>query len=112
MGNVDCFRGVFMRDTLPITIRNTECGVVNLDDSHGDGTHWVAYFRDGGHRYYFDSYGLNAPLEIIGYLGEPFVAHTFQLQEPGDVICGHLCVFVLQALNFGVDFKNIILPLI
>ena len=41
------FRGVFMRDSLPGVICPKECGIVNLDSSSGDGTHWVAYGRMG-----------------------------------------------------------------
>jgi len=36
------FRGVFMRNTLPINgVRRNERGIVNLDDASGAGTHWV-----------------------------------------------------------------------
>jgi hypothetical protein len=33
-----------------------ECGVVNLDDSSGEGTHHVAYWRDGNSKYHFYSF--------------------------------------------------------
>ena len=36
------FRGVFSRDRLPKKIRK-ECGIINLDDIQGPGTHWVCY---------------------------------------------------------------------
>jgi len=45
---IENFRGVFMRDKLPLHPIIPECGIVNLDDE-GDnppgnaGTHWVAY---------------------------------------------------------------------
>ena len=35
------FRGVFLRDTLPTNLKLNECGILNLDLSSGDGTHWV-----------------------------------------------------------------------
>ena len=35
------FRGVFLRDTLPKNLKLNECGILNLDSSSGDGTHWV-----------------------------------------------------------------------
>ena len=35
------FRGVFVRDALPKTPNKNECGILNLDDSSGNGTHWV-----------------------------------------------------------------------
>ena len=36
------FRGIYSRDGLPKKIRK-ECGIINLDDIQGPGTHWVCY---------------------------------------------------------------------
>lgn len=98
-----------MRDTLPVKIRNIECGIVNLDTSRNSGTHWVAYYKKGKQCIYFDSFGLPAPLEIQEYLQLPYIYQTFQLQDANDVICGHLCLYVLNELTKGNSFKNIIL---
>lgn len=106
------FRGVFMRDTLPARINKVECGIVNLDTSKNKGTHWVAYYKNGKDCIYFDSFGLPPPKEIDDYLRQPYVYQTFQLQNHGDVICGHLCLYVLNKLTEGFDFKNIILNII
>ena len=35
-------RGIYSRDGLPKKIRK-ECGIINLDDIQGPGTHWVCY---------------------------------------------------------------------
>lgn len=106
------FRGVFMRNTLPHKIQDKECGVVNLDSTEGSGTHWVAYYKNGNNHIYFDSFGLDAPVELQKYLGKPYRYQTFQLQNAEDSICGHLCVFVLKELCNGNSFNNIILQLI
>ena len=106
--NIPYFRGVFMRDSLPSSINKCECGVVNLDSSDGDGTHWVAYYRCDNNRIYFDSYGLDPPNELKTYLGGNIFTQTYQLQNANDVICGHLCVKVLKELANGKDFKDII----
>jgi len=42
---VSAFRGIFVRDSLPNKPKIKECGVVNLGDSSGNGTHWVAWFK-------------------------------------------------------------------
>jgi len=55
------FRGVFVRDKLPLEPKRMEYGVLNLDDTSGNGTHWVAWYRDNGKKYYFDSYGVQPP---------------------------------------------------
>lgn len=109
------FRGCFMRDTLPIEKYNNECGIVNLDDNTGNGTHWVAYYFDGKQKIYFDSFGLDPPVELKQYLGPAppgILTQTFQLQDYGDVICGHLCLHVLYELSKNKMFKDIILNLI
>jgi len=63
------FRGVFMRDALPISgARRNESGIVNLDDAVG--THWVAYAKRNNRVIYFDSFGnLRPPKELVRYFG-------------------------------------------
>ena len=39
------FRGIFLIDTLPKKVKLNECGILNLDSSSGDGTHWVMWFK-------------------------------------------------------------------
>jgi len=41
------FRGVFLRDTLPKKPKRNEYAIMNLDNTSGDGTHWVAWFKRG-----------------------------------------------------------------
>ena len=42
---VSGFRCVFVRDSSPNKPRIKECGVLNLGDSSGNGTHWVAWLK-------------------------------------------------------------------
>ena len=42
---VNGFRGVFLRETLPKKLKLNECGILNLDSSSRDGTHWVMWFK-------------------------------------------------------------------
>ena len=46
---IPSFRRVFLLD-------KKECGVVNFDKSGGPGTHWVAWYKNGKAKIYFDSY--------------------------------------------------------
>ncbi|KAE9524406.1 hypothetical protein AGLY_015127 [Aphis glycines] len=41
--NIKNFRGCFMRNDLPIKSWVNECGVLNLNDSTQNGSHWVAW---------------------------------------------------------------------
>ena len=65
------FRGIFLRDTFPKKLKLNECGILNLDSSSGDGTHWVMWLKKGKDEFYFDSYGVQPPCELIVYLEPP-----------------------------------------
>ena len=45
-------------ETLPKRAKLNECGILNLDSSSDDGTHWVIWFKKGKDKSYFDSYGV------------------------------------------------------
>lgn len=89
-------RGVFMKDNLPKRCKKEECAVINLDVSLGSGTHWVCYLKKGETKLYFDSFGLRPPLELQRYLGKGINYSTYEIQSPEQVICGHLCLHVLN----------------
>lgn len=87
-----------MRDSLPNKINEYECGVVNLDDYSGIGTHWVAYKKQGLRVQYFDSFGnLKPPIELQRYFNSgPYyteVSYNYiPIQKEDEVNCGHLCL--------------------
>lgn len=95
------FRGVFMRDALPQKVATNESGIVNLDVSAGDGTHWVAYCKRRNNVSYYDSFGVAPPTELINYLGKnSLITYSYEQDQRVDqVICGHLC------LKFLNDYK-------
>lgn len=110
--HIPAFRGVFLRDTLPRRLNKNECGIMNLDDSFGRGTHWVAWYKNGDVKYYFDSYGIQPPTEIVLYLKSgvrsPLLYNTEQIQPRDEVFCGHLCLYVLKQLSVGKTFQEMI----
>ncbi|KAL4153107.1 hypothetical protein QTP88_000940 [Uroleucon formosanum] len=59
-----------MRDELPIKPRLNECGILNLNNSTQDGSHWVAWKKIKNKKIYFDSFGMPPPPELVKYLGE------------------------------------------
>lgn len=95
------FRGVYMRDNLPSTIFNKESGIVNLDDTVGEGTHWTAYVKHYNNIEYFDSIGqLKPPLELIRYFrsdgSRNNITYNFdRLQKLNSYNCGHLVLLFL-----------------
>ena len=105
---ISYFRGVFLLDTLPRKPNKKECGIVNFDKSGCSGTHWVAWYKNGKTKIYFNSYGVQPPLEVIHYLGSPIHHNTNQLQPAGEVFCGHLCLYVLKEVSEGREFQDIL----
>lgn len=106
------FRGVYMRDELKFKPLKKECGILNLDCSKNSGTHWVAWFKDEKDKIYFDSFGVQPPLELIKYLKSPILYNTFQIQNYNDTNCGEWCLYVLKELNKGRDYIDIICDII
>ena len=103
---IEHFRGVFMRDTLPKIPHHKECGILNLNTSQQPGSHWVAYYKDGKRRIYFDSFGQISPMELQRYLkpkverGKRVIQRNRNIvQHINTHVCGHLCLFVLRPLT-------------
>ena len=75
------FNGVFSRDNLPNTITNgtsetsrakrgERAYVINLDEYHDIGTHWVTLYVNNKTITYFDSFGVeHIPREIMNFIG-------------------------------------------
>lgn len=105
---ISSFRGVFMRNKLPQKPRNRECGILNLDGAPGRGTHWVAWYTKNNYKLYFDSFGVQPPNELIDYLHSPIFYNTERVQPDGEVICGHLCLYVLSKLSGRKNLQEII----
>ena len=105
---IPSFRGVFLLDTLPKKPNKKECGIVNFNKSGGPGTHWVAWYKNGKTKIYFDSYDVQPPIKVIQYLGNPIRYNTNQVQPAGQVFCGHLCLYVLKELSVGHKFPKVL----
>jgi len=105
---IPAFRGVFVRDNLPRKPYKNECGILNLDDSLGNGTHWVLWHRKNNKNFYFDSYGIQPPLELKRYLNGRILYNTEKIQPKCEVFCGHSCLYVLKQLSLGRNLQEIV----
>ena len=85
-----------MRDEIPDNILRG-CGVINLDDSNGPGTHWTAWYKN----IYFDSYGLPPPEEFLDKTNNAVIKYNdFDIQKSYDPpFCGHLCLAFIDAMT-------------
>ena len=95
-------------ETLFLKNKINECGILNLDSSSGDGTHWVMWFKKGKDKFYFDSYGVQLHSELIAYLKSPIFYNSERVQQNGEVFCGHLCLFTLKQLSLGNNLQTAI----
>lgn len=86
-----------------------ESVVLNIDDSKGQGTHWVGLFVKGNECYYFDSFGFEPPLEVKEYCSEKDgYFSSYKIQSRDEVICGHYSIYVIYELNRGQNFHDIL----
>src|SRR5207244_10264516 len=100
------FKGVYMRDELKGKANHDESLILNMDESSGNGTHWTSLLVTKNCSFYFDSFGLPPPKEVINYCPDHSrYYNTFKIQKPEEVICGHYCIYVLYKLSLakGVD---------
>ena len=95
------FRGVFQRDVLPKRPQKVECAILNLDDSLGGKSHWMAWFKNNNEKRYFDSFEIRPPIELENYLKFPIYYNTEEVQPGDQVFCGYLCLYVLKAQSKG-----------
>jgi len=98
-----------MRDALPISgARQNESGIVNLDDTVGPGTHWVAYAKRNNRVMYFDSFGnLRPPRELVRYFGNSVTTIEYNrtsYQTYDQNICGQMCLQFLRTVD-ACEFK-------
>ena len=59
-------------------------------------------------KFYFDSYGVQSPSELITYLKTPIFYDSERFQQNGEVFCGHLCLFVLKQLSLGNNLQTVL----
>ena len=104
------FRGIYCRDGLPRKIKK-ECGIINLDDMSGPGTHWVCYRNIDNVVEYFDPFGLIMPNEALEYF-RTARKHIFysmdEIQNRSTVLCGYWCLYYLFERQCGTSILDVI----
>ena len=102
------FRGVKMRDELPVKPHSIECGILNFNTHLQLGSHWTCWYKNGTTCYYFDSFGQIPPTELITYLTSPIHRSAVIVQHDQSEECGALCLYVLKMLTVGEKFSDIL----
>ena len=65
-------------------------------------------FKKGKKKFYFDSFGVQSPIELIPYQKSPIFYISQRLQQNGEVFCGNLCLFALKQLSLGNNLQAVI----
>jgi hypothetical protein len=93
------FKGCFSKDTIPPMKQEEWACIVNMsDETDGKGvplpgTHWVAIGRVNKEPWYFDSFGLPPPLDVIRYFQtDDIVQSEKEIQARESKNCGWYCV--------------------
>ena len=106
------FRSIYSRDALPEGIYKKECGIINLDDIEGEGTHWVCYRNlEKNLVEYFDPFGLIMPYEIRDYLltsGKKIIYSQDEIQTRETVLRGYWCLYYLNERQKGKNNLDVI----
>ena len=108
------FNGVFSRDNLPNTIKNS-ASVINLDEYHDIGTHWVALYVNNKIVTYFDSFGVeHIPKEIMKFINrKKIITNIYRIQAYDSIMCGYFCIGFINFMFNGkslTDYTNLFSP--
>jgi len=89
-----------MRDSLPKSPWREESGIINLDDSSSNGTHWVAYKKNKKVYITLIVFGnLQPPKEIVKYFGNNINYNYERKQDFNSTNCGHLSLQFLHSIS-------------
>ena len=118
------FNGVFSRDNLPNNIKNGAY-VINLDEYHDIGTHWVALSVQSTSVYdtyvnnkiviYFDFIGVeHIPKEIMKFIvRKKIIINIYRIQAYDSIMCGYFCIGFINFMFNGKslsDYTNLFSP--
>ena len=119
------FNGVFSRDNLPNNNNNNNSNnnnnikrgayVINLDEYHDIGTHWVALYVNNKTGTYFDSFGVEHILkEIMKFIvRKKIITNIYRIQAYDSIMCGYFCIGFINFMFNGkslTDYTNLFSP--
>ena len=103
------FLGVYAADQIPKKLPPNACFIVNTDPISKSGTHWLAFYKKGDLKIFFDSYGqsLSKYKEVQKHSIAGWKRRDMDLQQFNSDVCGDYCLIFLKsvATNEGdLDF--------
>ena len=108
------FNGVFSRDNLFNNNNNIKNGayVINLNEYHDIGTHWVVLYVNNKIVTYFDSFGVvHIPKEIMKFIvRKKIIINIYRIQAYDSIMCGYFCNGFINFMFNGkslTDYTNL-----
>ena len=97
--------------------------VINLDEYHDIGTHWVALYVQSTSVYgkyvnnkivtYFDSFGVEIMKEIMKFINcKKIITNIYRIQAYDSIMCGYFCIGFINFMFNGkslTDYTNFFL---
>ena len=108
------FNEVFSRDNLPNSIKNGAY-VINLDEYHDIGTHWVALYVNNKTIIYFDSFGVeHIPRKVMKFIVcKKIITNIYRIQAYDSIMFGYFCIGFINFMFNGnslTDYTNLVSP--
>ena len=74
--------------------------IINLENSTGNGTHWVCLYIDNNETYYYDSFGKIYPNEVLQFSRDKYITYNSNhIQNINDTYCGFYCLAFLYYMQ-------------
>ena len=107
------FNGGFSRNNLPNNIKNGAY-LINRDEYHDIGTHWVLLYVNNKIVTYFDSFGVeHIPKEIMKFIDRKKKTNIYRIQAYDSIMCGYFCIGFINFMFNGkslTDYTDLFSP--
>ena len=83
--------------------------IINLNNHNQEGSHWVSLIKQNDILYYWDSYGMPPPIEILKINTNKIYYNTYTIQDIKEENCGYYCLFFLYHMKlYKNDYKKML----
>lgn len=99
---------------ISLKFKSFPCYIIcNLDESEGDGTHWISIIFSKNNVFYFDSFGKHCNnyniLSVMKRYGYKYYYFNKKIiQHPFSILCGHYAIGCILFINNGKSFYDYI----
>jgi len=83
--------------------------IINLDKPNGQGTHWTSFIKKDNIIYYFDSFGMPPPTNILIINDKMIYYNIYNIQDINEKSCGYYCLyFIYNMILNNYDYKKML----